>query len=158
MVSQVPLLISFNVEEVGKQVAASTQTFKEGRISSQRWNNARIWLIMNTKVYAILLIHKKAIANLERIPIKSVVDKDYGISLDQRTHLRAELNVRIMSRVDGTRLLSWIVLFRAIAEDGETVNKKELETRLAAKGMLALQGLQQSRFITQLMLGLQKCS
>ncbi|GJW27419.1 hypothetical protein Tco_0044294, partial [Tanacetum coccineum] len=27
----------------------------------------------------------------------------------------------IMSRVDGTRLLSWIVLLRAIAEDGDTL-------------------------------------
>nr|GEZ70755.1 hypothetical protein [Tanacetum cinerariifolium] len=54
-------------------------------------------------------------------------------------------------------LLSWIVLFKAIAEDGDTVNKKESETQLAAKGMLALQGLQESRFIMQFMLGLQEC-
>nr|GEX68015.1 hypothetical protein [Tanacetum cinerariifolium] len=103
------------------------------RISSHQWNNARIWLILNTKVYAILLMHKKAIANIKSIPIKSVVDKDYGISLDQRTHLRAELNVRIMSRVDGTRLLSSIVLFRAIAEDGDTICVQQLVHLMVTK-------------------------
>nr|GEU97475.1 hypothetical protein [Tanacetum cinerariifolium] len=80
MVPQVPLLISFNVEEVGKQVAVSTQTFKIGKK-----------MLDFTMLNNLILIPYISCS----IPIKSVVDKDYGISLDQRTHLRAELNVRL---------------------------------------------------------------
>nr|GEX45792.1 putative ribonuclease H-like domain-containing protein [Tanacetum cinerariifolium] len=137
------------------------------RISSHQWNNARICS-----------------------PIKSVVDKDYGISLDQRTHLRAELNVRLevlrlygcldsyayaftcvlIADMCSAALESSVFHFVSfeILQDYDASRwykapeldccDTELETRLAAKGMLALQGLQESRFITYLMLGLQECS
>nr|GEX65501.1 3-isopropylmalate dehydratase large subunit, chloroplastic-like [Tanacetum cinerariifolium] len=96
MVPQVHLFISFNVEEVGKQVAASTNVHILSNFAKEQ-NIKYFYDITDHRDFMANPEYKGlchiANANLESIPIKSVVDKDCGISLDQRTHLHAKLNV-----------------------------------------------------------------
>nr|GFB69777.1 3-isopropylmalate dehydratase large subunit, chloroplastic-like [Tanacetum cinerariifolium] len=63
MVSQVPLLISFNVEEVRKQVAASTQTFKEGNMNVHILRNFA--KEQNIKYFYDITDHRDFMANPE---------------------------------------------------------------------------------------------
>nr|GFA71376.1 3-isopropylmalate dehydratase large subunit, chloroplastic-like [Tanacetum cinerariifolium] len=104
MVPQVPLLISFNVEEVGKQVAASTQTSKE-------CNNVALasFIHVNVSLKFIRVCDETGNRNVHILRnfskeqnIKYFYDitdhRDFMTTimvchLDQRTHLHAELNV-----------------------------------------------------------------
>nr|GEY69549.1 hypothetical protein [Tanacetum cinerariifolium] len=66
---------------------------------------------------------------------------------------------KIMSRVDGTTLLSWIVLFKAIAKDGDTINVvfDEISSRIARGSRVEIHNAVHARIAGMLLISDDVC-
>nr|GEV89499.1 3-isopropylmalate dehydratase large subunit, chloroplastic-like [Tanacetum cinerariifolium] len=140
-------LISGIMQEYGNNDAASTQTFNKGNRNVQILRNFA--KDQNIKYFYDITDHRDFMANPEYKGLCHNVNAQEGYCKpreEQRQNHRelsqeevqtlecfkvvhcCLVSTWIMSRVDGTRLQSWIVLFRTIAGDGDTpIPKQQLE-------------------------------